>query len=329
LYNIINKEFKIQPGSKITWYGDPYQAILDLNATYEQLASLYPLLTQSTDETTAQNTAVLRRRYPAKVFLNLKGDLLSPDMNFDIDVVNYPENEMTPYDGTLREVVSGLKLRLQADQTELERQVFSLIILRRFFSPDNSFTGGSPIGNSVSELLSNQLSYWVTQVDENLEIDVDLGSLDADAFNTFQLRLAYTFMDGRLRISRDGGFTNVRNEADIGSIAGEWTLEYLITPDGKFRAKMYNRNNYMAMNSASLEHATNTSAGFSIMHVASFDKLKELFQRARSQSIRIQPAEDNEEEQEEITPAPTIIIKEENNGDEEIDVKNKRKASID
>jgi hypothetical protein len=141
----------------------------------------------------------------------------------------------------------------------------------------------------------------VTQFDENLEIDVELGGLDADAFNTFQLRLAYTFLDGRLRVSRDGGFTNVNNETDINSIAGEWTVEYLLTPDGKFRAKMFNRNNYNLITTA------NTTAGFSLMRIDSFDNLKELFQKSREKNREADPGNVPEEEEENLIP--DIIIK--------------------
>jgi len=38
--------------------------------------------------------------------------------------------------------------------------------------------GGSTLYSSVSELLSNQLSYWLTQVDQNLEVNFDLGNFD-------------------------------------------------------------------------------------------------------------------------------------------------------
>ncbi|MDQ3536698.1 MAG: translocation/assembly module TamB, partial [Bacteroidota bacterium] len=302
LYNIINKEFKIQPGSKITWYGDPYHAVLDIDAVYEQLASLYPLMEQNENSVTETSTTSgdFKRRYPARVYLFLDGDLLAPDITFNIDIVNYPANAPTNIPGTnLNDVVNSFKFRIQADKTELERQVFSLIILRRFSS--DSFYFADAIGNSVSELLSNQLSYWVTQFDENLEIDVELGGLDADAFNTFQLRLAYTFLDGRLRVSRDGGFTNVNNETDINSIAGEWTVEYLLTPDGKFRAKMFNRNNYNLITTA------NTTAGFSLMRIDSFDNLKELFQKSREKNREADPGNVPEEEEENL--APDIIIK--------------------
>ena len=42
LYDIINKEFDIQPGSQISWYGNPYQGVMDITASYRQMASLQP-----------------------------------------------------------------------------------------------------------------------------------------------------------------------------------------------------------------------------------------------------------------------------------------------
>ena len=147
----------------------------------------------------------------------------------------------------------------------------------------------------MSELLSNQLSYWFSQVDENLEIDVDLNGLDQEALNTFQLRLSYTFLDGRLRITREGGFTNtVESRNDFSSIAGDWTLEYLLSPDGKFRAKMYNRNTYNSLNSG-LEDAYTTSAGFSLIHTQSFNSLNELFgqeKKKNRQGVSLNSADD-------------------------------------
>ena len=175
-----------------------------------------------------------------------------------------------------------MKSRIDSDEQELKRQVFSLLILKKF-SPEDAFNTGGSFGNSVSEFISNQLSYWITQVDENLEIDVDLGNFDQEAFNTFQLRLSYTFLEGRLRVTRSGGFTNEENQADIGSIAGDWTVEYLLTPDGKFRALMYNRTNYNSLNSGIENQNTTITAGFSLIHTQSFDEVKELFIGARKQ----------------------------------------------
>ena len=264
LYNIINKEFDILPDSKISWYGDPYEGILDIQATYEQTADVSPLFANES-ETLATG------RYPAIVELDLQGRLLSPEIDFDI----YLDASQT-VDPQITQRIQEIK----SDEQALNRQVFSLIVLRQFSPPDDLSLGqSSALSGSVSELLSNQLSYWFSQVDENLEIDVDLNGLDEEALNTFQLRLSYTFLDGRLRVTREGGFTNtVENTSDFSSVAGDWTLEYLLSADGKFRAKMYNRNTYNSLSSG-IENTSTTSAGFSLIHTQTFNSLNELFSR--------------------------------------------------
>ncbi len=294
LYNIINKEFEILPNSKISWYGDPYEGILDINATYNQLASLLPLVVKNDNDTIYQESLEMRRKYPVKVLLDIDGPLLSPAVSFDITADNLPRNVLLP-NGEVKDLeFEFLAFKNRIDEQELKRQVFSLIVLRKF-SPLQSFNTGGSITSSVSELFSNQLSYWITQVDENLEIDVDLGQLDEEAFNTFQLRLSYTFLDGRLRVTRDGGFTNQENKADISSVVGDWTLEYLLTQDGKFKVKMYNRTNYNPI-TPNKDNQNTITTGFSLIHTQSFDELKDLFKKSRDKGLQqTEPGEDDDE----------------------------------
>ena len=290
LYNVINKEFNILPSSTIVWTGDPYTAKMDIKATYEQLTSLSTLFEDDNTDNPAS-----QYKYPAVVLMDLEGELLSPNINFDIEIENVPSS-LSAYD------ISAFKNKLANDEQELKRQVFSLIVLRRFM-PENSFNVGGSVGNSVSEFISNQLSYWITQFDENLEIDVDLGSMDQEAFNTFQLRLSYTFLDGRLRVSRAGGLVNQQNEADLTSIAGDWTLEYYLTEDGKLRVKMYNRTNFNDFNPTNETNST-TTAGFSLMHTQSFDEITEIFKKARRKRSK-------EKETDSDTPSKATIKEEE------------------
>jgi len=237
LYNLINKEFDIQPNSMIKWTGDPYGATLDLIANYRQNASLAPLM--NTQDSTILENADIRRKYPTNVVLYLKGPLMSPEIDFDIDVTDYPKN-LNISGINLETTVSAFKSTIQADEQELKRQVFSLIILRKFSEIGAFSVSGYSFGSSVSEFISNQLSYWITQFDENLEVEVDLGSLDENAFNTFQLRLSYSFMDGRLRVTRAGNVNTGENSSDdLSNIVGDWTVEYLLTQDGKYRVKMF------------------------------------------------------------------------------------------
>ena len=293
LYNIINKEFQIEPGSQISWIGDPYEAILDIRASYSQLASLTPILRGITEDEIRSNPE-LNRKYPAKVLLDIQGNLSYPEIVFNIDVTDYPKNA-SYNEVSLETHMSAFKTRLATDEQELKRQVFSLIILKKF-SEENAFNVGGSVERSVSEFISNQISYWVTQFDENLVVDVDLGSLDNEAFNTFQLRMSYSFLDGRLRVTRDGRFSDEATGANVASILGDWSVEYLLSSDGKLRVKIYNKTNYNTLNPNRSSAATTT--GFSLMHTKSFDDIRQLFKISRDKN--------RPPEIEEVAPETTI-----------------------
>jgi hypothetical protein len=241
------------------------------------LASIGPILTDQSLASAPQ----LRRKFPIEVQLKLEGPMLGPQISFDIVAKELPES--IAVEGRASPVrpnfeFNAFKARL--DEQELKKQVFSLIVLRRF-SPPDAFTTSGGITSSVSEFLSNQLSYWLSQVDQNLEVDLDLGSMDQQAFNTFQLRMSYSFMNGRLRITRDGSLSsNQFARSEIASIAGDWTVDYLLTPDGKFKAKMYSRSNYnMLLSSIGAQTAFTT--GLSLSHTQSFNEFADLIRSTR------------------------------------------------
>jgi hypothetical protein len=221
--------------------------------------------------------------------------MLNPQINFDIIARDLPQNvqmadESGTSKGTLNLDLTFTAFKAKLDEQELKRQVFSLIVLRRFSPPESFDTSGSVV-SSLSELLSNQLSYWMSQVDENLEIDVDIASMDQETFNTFQLRFAYTFMNGRLRVSGDGTFNNTSNQptgsqSNPSNVAGDWTVDYKLTADGKLRVKMYSRTNYNPLLNTVNNPQTTMTTGASIIHTQSFDELKDIFTSSRKQRQR-------------------------------------------
>lgn len=268
LYNIITKEFDIEQPSRITWYGNPYEGIMNINASKRQITSLDPILSSAglIDNTTGSGVS---RRYPTKVNLNLNGALLSPKITFDVDF-----SEISTQDFQLQTALNAFKNKIKSDEQELNRQVLSLIVFNRFSEEGIVNIGGRTASQNVSQLLSNQFSQLAAQLDENLEIDLDLADLTEEAFNTFQLRLSYTFLGGRLRVTREGGVTNL---VDVNSIAGDWTAEYLLTPDGRYKVKVYSRNNYDFTQSLISQGSTSSTTGASVTQTTSFNSLGEFF----------------------------------------------------
>lgn len=270
--NIINKRFQIRPNSRITWTGDPYGALLDVTAAYTQYTSLSPLLPASS--TSADQT----RRYPVDLVIKLNGDLGSPAINYDLDVKEYPSSS------DFRQAVTAFKSRIQSNDQELTRQVSSILLFNQLLPEGTSlFDQGqlnSGVANSVSELLSNQISRLASTLDENLDVGISLGGFtnttttqNENLLNNLQLRFSYRLLNDRLRISRDGGFTYGQSQYNAASLLGEWTLEYWITPDGRFRAKMYNRNQQSILSQYSLNSTITTGGGFSVLYTRSFNRL--------------------------------------------------------
>lgn len=265
LYNVIKKQFIIQPGGRITWFGDPLQGIMNLRAVYEENVNLQPLATT----TSLQENSQMRRRFPLKVLMDLEGELLSPDIRFSFDFSEFPSS------GDVQTTISAFQNRVAADEQEMNRQVVSVIISRSF-SPEGEFTGVANISSSLSSLVSSQLNNLIGSLDKNLEINIDLATLDQNALENFQLSVAYTFLDGRLRVSRDGGFTDNQGNANAASIIGDWQAEYLITEDGVYRLRIFNRNNFNTFTSLSLTQNVLTY-GASLTQNVSFNSFSELF----------------------------------------------------
>lgn len=288
LYNLITKEFKVIEPSTITWFGNPYEGVMRINGIYEQNTSIAPILSDAGFGTIDENgnSQGMNRRFPTKVLLNLEGPLLSPDIDFDIDL-----SEVNSQDFQITTAISAFKNRIQTNEQELNRQVLSLIVLNRFSEQGVINIGGRSASQNVSQLLSNQLGQLVAQLDDNLEVDFDLTDLSEDALNTFRLRLSYTFLDGRLRVTREGGLTNL---VDINDVAGDWTAEYLLTKDGRYKVKVYSRTNFDLANLALNQNSGNTTTGASIIQTTSFNTLKEFFTGINKKAREREKESDND-----------------------------------
>jgi hypothetical protein len=314
LLNAVNKAFNIEPGGTVSWTGDPYGGVLDISATYTQTASVLPIIPEGVIPE-GQRPAELSRRYPVLVKMNLTGNLLSPKIGLGIDLKSFPQSS------TYYVQVMDFQNRLAVNEQEMNRQVFSLLILQRLSSENFSGVGGqNTVLSSLSELLTNQLSYWASQVNENLEIDLNLNGLNSEAWNAFQLRLSYAALNGRLRITRDGGFTTVqttnnRNNpnnpvatATAVSVIGDWTVEYMLNENGSLRVKMFNRNSQNVFNGNGIGTATTgVVAGFSLLHTESFDSLRELFSTRRNHSETPEKPTDNPPSNNEAQPSTSQI----------------------
>lgn len=268
IYKLIGRKFKILPESRITWYGHPHTGLLNIKATYEQRISLAPLLL--IDEAEINADPDYRKKYPVQVILKLQGEILSPQLDFEVNFQEYP------YNTNMQTAIDAFQAKIATDERYLADQVFSLIILKRFTAEEQVNTQGKDVGRSLSEFFSSRLSSIASELDKNLEVDVDIDLTELD--KNLQLRLAYTFLEGRLRIAKEGtvGSSHGREATTTTALIGDWTVEYILTKDGQLTARMYSKSISDPVYLGT--HSTPTIVGgFSIKHVKHFNRWKEIF----------------------------------------------------
>ena len=266
--NVINKEFKIKPNSNIQWSGAAYDGIMDIQVSNEQNVSLTPCANNNIDSAALASAG----RYPVFVNLNLKGELLKPSIGLGIEIKSPT---------SLDRYLLDFKNSLQTNEQEVNKQVFSLLMLRSFVPSNNSKLGSiasSATNKTLTELLSNQLNYWVSQVDPNFQVDINLNSLSAADLNSLKLRLQYNFLNGKLKAVRDGSLANAQNQTNTSSIIGDISLEYSLNESGTLKIKAYTRPNQTAI-TGTLTTNNIQQGGVTLVHSKSFDSLMEILNK--------------------------------------------------
>ena len=129
---IIKQDFDIEPGSSLTWTGNPYDANIDLVTSFRmKKVSLVDLSPEQIDNSLTSQAVIC--------YLNLGETLLKPKISFDIKSPNAPETG------------KGLIERVVNDDDELSRQFFSLLLLRRFQPLKGTITAGGSAAIDVAE----------------------------------------------------------------------------------------------------------------------------------------------------------------------------------
>ena len=266
LKNLINKPFKIKPGGTISWFGDPFGGEMNIQATYENSASLYDLI----QDPAFQNG----QRVPVVLGMNMTGKIFSPGIDFSI--------ELPTVDQVTKSRVNAV---ISTDQ-ERNRQAFALLAMRRFISPPNvtaDHSSTSAIAANGTEFLSSQISSWLSQISDDFNLGFNYSPGDDISNEEIALALGTQLFNERLSlnsnfgVSRNNGASTANQNAT--NIIGDIRIEYKITPEGKVRLVMYNESNDFRANT--LQQSPYTQ-GVGIIYREDFDSFDEFFEGFRN-----------------------------------------------
>ncbi len=264
LRNVVNKRFQVQPGGRIVWYGDPFDAQLDLRAMYKVRASLYDIVPPS------ERSEVYKKRVPVDVIMHLTEKILNPEIAFQVRLPSVDES------------VKAQVASVLSTEQEMNRQVFALIVLNKFLQPPAYVGTGEPTGTgnvagtTTSELLSNQVSNWLSGLSNDFDLGFNYRPGDNITQDELEVALSTQLFKERLLLSTNVGVQYGSRANTSNTLVGDFQLDYLLTDDGRLRMKGYSVNNDRNLNQSD-QAATTQAAGIAFRE--DFDSLGELFQK--------------------------------------------------
>ncbi len=288
-YDVIRRNFEIERGSSILWMGDPLDARVSITAKYTVRTSPRELMA-SHAPVAGQPERAYRQIYPFDVFLKMDGELMSPEISFEIAL---PPEHRGAMDGRLQARLNDLN----ETESELNKQVFALLILGNFIQDDPlvSVTGGPGISatarGSASRILSQQLNRLSDKYIRGIDLSFEVESYEQvvngqiAGRTELQMEVSRDFLDQRLRITAGGHLEledETRRQINPADIAGDFSVEYLLDPDGRFALKGYRERKFQDVFDGEI-----IETGLSLIMRQTFTHFRELFMK-REEEIRVE-----------------------------------------
>jgi hypothetical protein len=237
LGNILNKRFTVENGGTISWNGPIEDAELNLRAIYRTKASLSDIYNKL-------EFPELQERIPVEAVLNLSNKLLNPVIKFDILLPTADERT--------REY---LRMAIDTDD-KLSRQFLYLLVMNSFYTDPALYSGTGSAGQvsqttgpgaeilgvtTTTEMLSNQLSNWLSQISNDFDIGFNYRPGNEITDQEVEVALSTQLLNDRVTLNGNVDVGGNQLNTNASAITGEFTIEVRLTD--KLRFKVFNRSN--------------------------------------------------------------------------------------
>lgn len=302
-FNFLKRTFDIQRGSVITWTGDPTSAIVNITALYETKAAPIDLVQPMLAGQSENEINKYKQKIDVQVFLRMTGDLLKPQISFEVAL---PADEISQWS-----VVDSKLQQLKTNESELNKQVFALLLLGRFVGEDIMQSAASTststlVKQSVSKILTDQLNKLAGNLIHGVDLSFGLNAEDDYSTGTQQSRTDLTvgvsksLLNDRLKISVGSNFeieSPAGTNRDAANIAGDVAIDYKLSEDGRYKIRGYRKNEYEGVVEGQV-----VETGLTFIYTLDYDHFKELFEKADKnlkKKIRKEKKDAKEENKEE------------------------------
>ncbi len=283
--DVVRRDFRIEPGSSVSWSGDILDAYVDIKAIYTIKTSPIDLIQNDLAGVDELERNKYRNMLTFLVYLKMSGFLSTPEISFDI--------QLAPKDkGAVNGTVNAKLEELRGDETQLNKQVFALLTLRRFISDnplDNGGGGGglsSTSRTSASKVLTQQLSTLSQKYVKVVDLDLGVNSFEdystgqEEGRTQLQVGVSKQLFKDKVTV-RVGGNIELEGERakqnNASDVAGNISVDYKLTDDGRYKLRGFRLNQYENPIEGEI-----TKTGVGVVYVRNYNKLRELFAKPKS-----------------------------------------------
>ena len=283
-FEVLKRQFSIQKGSSLIWTGDPTNADVNITAVYNTTTAPLELMQNEVTD----NRDLYRQKMNFEVLLTMAGKLSKPNVSFKIQVQDKEKQGILS-----NEVFKAVDAKLKnLDVNEVNKQVFALLILNRFFAQNSAdfFSSGSGGNNaeafarqSVSKILSDQLDKFATDLIKGVDLDINLASSQG-FFNgqsttrtDLSLGLSKAFFNNRIEVKVGRNF-ELENTSKVSRNPSEVfdnvSVNYKLTQDGRYLFRAFRKNQFQSVLEGFI---VETGIGFSV--TLEYGRFIEIFQK--------------------------------------------------
>lgn len=254
---LVSKKFEIEDGGKISFSGNPLDALLNVSAIYRTKPTLMGL-------PLATDTANMSKRVNAQCVIILNEKLMNPEIRFSI--------RFTGLDEEIKQLIYATIDT--NDQAVMSQQVISLLLLNTF---SYTSTNNGTVAFSTIQMLSNQIGNVLSKFSDDFDIGLNYNPGSATASEEFEVDLHGQLFDSRLIIDGNFGVKNDKTStsSNTSNIVGDVNIEYKVTPDGRFRVRAFNRTNDLTL----IEKSAPYTQGIGFLYRKDFENFKDFFKK--------------------------------------------------
>ena len=264
---VIQKNIDVVGGGFIVWEGSPELARLNISAKYKLDANPATLL---------DNPSV-NRDIPVEVLVDLKGEIIQPDLTFNIV---FPRVSSA--------VRSELEYKLQ-NQEQQQKQALFLLATGAFVNDD--YQSSNAFSGTLVERVSGIVNELFADEDGKFRVGLDYSSGNRTPNQETSDRFGVTIstqISERILINGKVGVP-VGGATDT-TIAGDLEVQWLVNEDGSLRMKFFNREADLQF----IGEDQTFEQGLGITYSVDFNTFKEIVYKLFNKKLTLESEDESE-----------------------------------